>query len=66
MMDKLAPCPFCGGSDPSEVYADRLQNDGRRWAVRCDFLDCIVEGPHRATKREAIAAWNSRAQKEAM
>lgn len=59
-MEDLKPCPFCGASDTSDVYVDRLQNDGRRWAVRCDALDCIVEGPHRATKREAITAWNTR------
>ncbi|MBY6005413.1 Lar family restriction alleviation protein [Salipiger bermudensis] len=57
---KLKPCPFCGASDPSDVYVDRLQSDGRRWAVLCTATDCLVEGPHRATKREAIAAWNTR------
>jgi len=59
-MSDLKPCPFCGASDPSEVFVDR--HEPRRWAVFCTALDCIVEGPHRATKREAIEAWNTRAQ----
>ena len=61
MSDELKPCPFCGASDPSDVFVGRLQSDGRRWAVACEATDCLTEGPHRATKREAIAAWNTRA-----
>lgn len=56
----LLPCPFCGASDPSDVFVNRLQSDGRRWTVYCTATDCLTEGPHRATKREAIAAWNTR------
>lgn len=59
----LKPCPFCGSDNAGDIWVDRLQQDGRRWAVVCRATDCIIDGPHRATRREAITAWNSREPK---
>jgi Lar family restriction alleviation protein len=56
----LKPCPFCGAADSSEVFVER-RDDGRTWEVTCDATDCIAAGPVRPTKREAVAAWNRRA-----
>lgn len=54
----LAPCPFCGST--TSLDYDRRVLDPNRWSVSCCATDCICEGPSRATKREAIAAWNHR------
>ena len=60
MTQEPNPCPFCGAHDSSEVFAER-RSDDRTWEVTCDADECIAAGPVRATKREAIAAWNTRA-----
>lgn len=58
---ELKPCPFCGARD---VFVER-RTDGYSWEVTCDAAECSVAGPVRATKREAIAAWNTRVDAEA-
>ena len=46
----LLPCPFCGCA--------RIYERG----FRCfECLECRAEGPTKATKAEAVAAWNTRA-----
>lgn len=55
-MIELKPCPFCGGDE-----VDFQRYESRRWTVGCHATDCICEGPHRATMREAAEAWNTRA-----
>lgn len=55
MSEELKPCPFCG-----ETETDIARHESRRWSIQCHATDCICEGPHRATKREAVAAWNQR------
>jgi len=54
-MDKLKPCPFCGGEGCVQVNG--LTNT---YGVVC--LDCFAETqPFWQTEKEAIDAWNRRA-----
>lgn len=48
-MDKLLPCPFCGGVDYTLSYD---------WSISCDV--CGAFGPKSKSKEEAIKAWNTR------
>ena len=56
MMEKLKPCPFCGGA--VKTYEDIR---GKHY-VQClnPFCDMLVCTFSRGTKEEAIAAWNRR------
>ena len=49
----LKPCPFCKGNDIS-VYGASVY-----WA---ECGDCFCEGPVCKTEKEAIKAWNTRAE----
>lgn len=51
-MDKLLPCPFCGGENIKREY---LACD--IWEVMCNI--CYATGP-RGTRKVAFAAWNRR------
>ena len=57
---ELKPCPWCGDKQPMEPF-DR---GGIWFAGHCPA--CDTSGPPGLTKAEAIAAWNSRAQQEAV
>ena len=67
-MDKLKPCPFCG-NEPT-LYQDEMTG---HWAVRCvkDTHRPTLLNSHGATAwcysctdpAEAIAAWNTRAER---
>jgi len=50
-MEALKPCPFCG--EKSDLSIRSL-----RGVVVCTV--CSAEGPCRGTKKEIIAAWNTR------
>lgn len=55
----LTPCPFCGDrSSLTDI------DDGKSpvlWRVECDDdQDCGAQGPVRADREAAIAAWNQR------
>jgi len=56
----LAKCPFCGQADEgnSELSVKKNNINGNR-AVFCE--NCMTHGPQKATKEEAIEAWNRRA-----
>ena len=57
-MDKLKPCPFCGGE--AEISGTMNFESLRRYCATC--LVCGVETPRIArTREEAIKAWNRRA-----
>lgn len=64
-MRELKPCPFCGGQAEIRVY---LASNGKKsYTVRCKSMCAVTcghveNGRWRATlKREAIEAWNRRA-----
>ena len=63
MTDKLKPCPFCGGED-----VDLLENIEIQGVKVCfvNCKSCQANGTMYLTskKREAIAAWNRRANNE--
>lgn len=52
-MDKLKPCPFCGG-EAEIAYS-------RNYYVWCD--KCETRGDWYSTEAEAIKAWNTRAER---
>ena len=61
MMDKLLPCPFCGG----EATISDGGYSGEKFLARCRELSCpAASGFIRKTHDEAVAAWNRRAQPE--
>ena len=74
-MDNLKPCPFCGG-EAKTVLADTYPHRGmlHSWFVACKDSECGCElgfygmdengtcGTYE-TEAEAIAAWNTRAER---
>jgi Lar family restriction alleviation protein len=61
-MDKLKPCPFCGGA-AHVVDVGFLNIDS--YEVRCKYnvhknTGCSGRGPHKPKIVDAIAAWNRR------
>lgn len=54
----LLPCPFCGGEATNVPY-----KNGKYYEVRCENKDCavIVFTGVKDTEKEAIEAWNRRA-----
>lgn len=63
MMDKLKPCPFCGGE---AILIKASEQDSRlpliMYDVACNNSDCLVNPntENRELKEEAIKAWNTR------
>lgn len=56
-MDKLLPCPFCGG----EATISDGGYSGEKFLARCRELSCpAASGFIRKTHDEAISAWNRR------
>lgn len=53
-MEELKPCPFCGSE---HVVCTKPTT----WQVWCTDCKCI--GPWKTERKDAIAAWNKRAQK---
>ena len=51
-MEKLKPCPFCGGKNI------------RIWKIRAPFVscdDCLASTDCALTQKEAVEHWNRRA-----
>ena len=57
MANELKPCPFCGGE--AKLFTARGKCNQ---IVRC--LACNVSPGYRQTKKEAIEAWNTRAEQK--
>lgn len=61
----LKPCPFCGSSNVT--LEDITDEQGELWMVQCNGCGISVccpggeDGCADATKEEAAAAWNRRA-----
>ena len=64
MIEKLKPCPHCGGEAVFQNYHtvidDKLfpNKDNSFWYVRCE--NCRAGSWYYATSWEAAAAWNTR------
>lgn len=58
-MSDLKPCPFCGGK--AEMLTAESMNGGYLFGIMCN--DCRSRGDVYDTEAEAIAAWNSRAER---
>ena len=56
-MDKLLPCPFCGGEAAIFQGSDENQH-----TVRC--VQCAIKMPIMLNREGAIEAWNRRAKPE--
>ena len=59
-MDNLLPCPFCGGEAELVALRDGLGRICKAYAW-CD--KCETRGDFYNTEAEAIAAWNTRAER---
>jgi len=59
-MDRLLPCPFCGGAAKTMHIAAGIGK--RRWAVYCVNGRCIARGLLKKYETEdgAVADWNRR------
>ena len=58
-MNELLPCPFCGGE--AETLTAESMHGGYLFGIMCN--DCRSRGDVYDTEAEAIAAWNSRAER---
>lgn len=57
-MSELLPCPFCGGEARMLV---QMMFDAVFFGAKCD--NCGAEAAAKNTEAEAIAAWNTRAER---
>ena len=68
-MTDLKPCPFCGGEakmQKSKRWPDDADAAVDGYTAVCQNLDCILGGNDEwwaDTEAEAIAAWNTRAER---
>lgn len=60
MTDKLLPCPFCGG-ETRMAHTTQLWEPRKSYWAKCS--SCHMSGRHYQTEAEAIAAWNTRAER---
>lgn len=64
-MTELKPCPFCGGEAELHPTYDMDTNEVDGWFVWCnnDTCECKPETWQFFTEAEAIAVWNTRAER---
>lgn len=62
-MDKLKPCPFCGGE---AVLIEDKDTQGALYQIRCNNHDCWldVRTSFYSEKTTAVEAWNTRANSQ--
>lgn len=63
---ELEPCPFCGKTEPVEVKHRETEVFAfENYDVVCDSLNggCGASSGYRRTEEDAIAAWNTRAER---
>lgn len=58
-MSELLPCPFCGGE--AEVLTAESMHGGYLFGIMCN--DCRSRGDVYDNEAEAIATWNTRAER---
>ena len=58
-MDKLKPCPFCGGKARIEKYVDNVETT---WSVNC--TDCDIGTVFESNKNDMVRKWNTRKGEE--
>lgn len=56
-MEKLKPCPFCGGK--AEMLINEYNDSRKEYLVACAECDGMVER-WRETEEEAVEQWNRR------
>ena len=63
-MSELKPCPFCGGG--AVVVQTRYRHGEEYFFVKCNNKDCpvIPETYENTEMKDAIEAWNGRAENE--
>ena len=65
MKTTLKPCPFCGGAATVRSSIPGGWGNPCIWYVRCENAGCQVQPSSmspRSSEREAVAAWNRRAE----
>ena len=60
-MNKLKPCPFCGGEDILVQELEMHMGDEYYWRALCTFCYCNIQ---RETKKIVISDWNTRVEVE--
>ena len=60
-MDKLKPCPFCGGK--AEMLISEYEGSRKEYLAACTECDGMVER-WRETEKEAAEQWNRRVNNE--
>ena len=56
-MEKLKPCPFCGGK--AEMLINEYRDSRKEYLAACTECDGMVER-WRETEKEAVEQWNRR------
>ena len=62
MKTELKPCPFCGGEAEEKSQTASLFNTRNVWYIRCK--SCHSTGEPKWHPKQAIEAWNRRAEDE--
>ena len=64
-MEKMKPCPFCGGDAELNIDSTPNSNGDVYWVV-CNNMDCPVcpSTELYCSARAAINAWNTRANED--